>query len=85
VTTTTAGPGVNAAKLGTVPRSGGALQVTYGGKPLYYFFKDTRPGQVGGNLTDIWGKWSVVVTVKPAHPRSGGTATTNAGSGGVSF
>ena len=85
VTTTTAGRGVNAAKLGTVSRSGGSLQVTYGGKPLYYFFKDTRPGQVGGNLTDKWGKWSVVVTVKPAHPRSGGTPTTNAGSGGVSF
>jgi predicted lipoprotein with Yx(FWY)xxD motif len=85
VTTTTAGPGVNAASLGTVTRSGGSLQVTYGGKPLYYFFKDTRPGQVGGNITDKWGKWSVVVTVKPAHARSGGTPTTSAGSGGVSF
>jgi predicted lipoprotein with Yx(FWY)xxD motif len=85
VTTTTAGPGVNAAKLGTVTRSGGSLQVTYGGKPLYYFFKDTRPGQVGGNFTDKWGKWSVVVTVKPAHASSGGTPTTSAGSGGVSF
>ena len=81
----TAGPGVNAARLGTVTRSGGSLQVTYGGKPLYYFFKDTRPGQVGGNLTDKWGKWSVVVTVKPAHASSGGTPTTSAGSGGVSF
>jgi predicted lipoprotein with Yx(FWY)xxD motif len=85
VTTTTAGPGVNAASLGTVTRSGGSLQVTYRGKPLYYFFKDTHPGQVGGNITDKWGKWSVVVTVKPAHASSGGTPTTSAGSGGVSF
>jgi predicted lipoprotein with Yx(FWY)xxD motif len=86
VTTTTAGPGANAARLGTVTRRGGSLQVTYGGKPLYYFFKDTRPGQVGGNLTDKWGRWSVVVTVKPAHASSGGgTPTTSAGSGGVSF
>ncbi len=85
VTTTTAGPGVNAARLGTVKRSGGSLQVTYRGKPLYYFFKDTRPDQVGGNLTDKWGKWSVVVTVKPAHGSSGGTPTTSAGSGGVAF
>ncbi len=85
VTTTTAGPGVNAASLGTVTRSGGSLQVTYRGKPLYYFVKDTGPGQVNGNLTDKWGKWSVVVTVKPAHASSGGSPTTSAGSGGVSF
>jgi predicted lipoprotein with Yx(FWY)xxD motif len=84
VTMPTAGPGVNAASLGTTAGTGGALQVTYGGKPLYWFYKDTRPGQVGGNITDKWGKWSVVVTVKPAHG-SGGTQTTSAGSGGVSF
>jgi predicted lipoprotein with Yx(FWY)xxD motif len=87
VTTTTAGPGVNAARLGTVSGSGRSRQVTYSGKPLYYFFKDTGPGQVNGNLTDKWGKWSVVVTVKPAHASSGsgGSPTTSAGSGGVSF
>jgi predicted lipoprotein with Yx(FWY)xxD motif len=87
VTTATAGSGVNAASLGTVAGTGGALQVTYGGKPLYWFFKDTRPGQVGGNITDKWGKWSVVVTVRPAHGSSGsgGTPTTSSGSGGVSF
>ena len=61
VTTATAGSGVNAAKLGTVTRSGRALQVTYDGKPLYYFFKDTSAGKVTGNITDKWGKWSVVV------------------------
>ncbi len=59
--------------------------MTYRGKPLYYFVKDTRAGQVTGNLTDKWGKWSVVVTVKSAHASSGGTSTTSAGSGGVSF
>jgi predicted lipoprotein with Yx(FWY)xxD motif len=84
VTTTTAGSGVNASRLGTVIGTGGSLQVTYGGKPLYYFFKDARPGQVNGNLTDKWGKWSVVVTVKPAHPSTSSVGS-NAGSGGVSF
>ena len=36
---------------------GGALQITYGGKPLYLFVKDTAPGQVNGNMTNKWGKW----------------------------
>jgi predicted lipoprotein with Yx(FWY)xxD motif len=61
-----AGHGVNAAKLGTVKRANGALQVTYAGKPLYWFVGDKAAGQVHGNVTDTWGTWSVLVTVKPA-------------------
>lgn len=85
-----AGSGVTASKLGTVKRPGGVLQVTYGGKALYYFVGDTTTGEVNGNITDKWGKWSTVVT-KPAASTSGSgsTATTsggsNAGSGGASF
>src|ERR1700733_16038582 len=52
VTKATAGTGVSASKLGTIKRSGGALQVTYSGKPLYYFVGDTAAGQVNGNITD---------------------------------
>jgi predicted lipoprotein with Yx(FWY)xxD motif len=78
VTHATAGPGVSAAKLGTVKGVGGKLQVTYAGKALYFFFMDKAPGQVKGNVTDTWGKWSDVVTVKVA----GGTTTTTAGGGG---
>jgi len=76
-----AGTGVSAAKLGTVKRAGGALQVTYGGKALYRFFKDTAAGQVKGVTTDTWGKWSVVATKKPSGG-SGGTTTTTSPSGG---
>jgi predicted lipoprotein with Yx(FWY)xxD motif len=72
VTTTTAGPGVNRARLGTVSGNGGSRQVTYRGKRLYFFIKDTAPGQVNGNnLATPWGKWSVVVTAKPTHSSSG--------------
>lgn len=94
----TAGKGVSASKLGTVKRSDGALQVTYDGKPLYFFVADRSAGQVHGNLTDTWGKWSVFVTAKPAQsssssgttPTTGTTSTTGsggstAGTGGVSF
>ena len=68
VTKATAGTGVIAAKLGTVKAVGGARQVTYSGKALYYFVEDTAAGQVNGNkLTDPWGTWSVVVMAKPEH------------------
>jgi predicted lipoprotein with Yx(FWY)xxD motif len=76
VTKATAGPGVSAAKLGTVKGAGGALQVTYSGKALYWFVGDKAPGQVNGNVTDTWGTWSDVATVKPAS---------NPGTGGVAF
>jgi predicted lipoprotein with Yx(FWY)xxD motif len=65
-TKATAGSGVSSAMLGTVKRANGALQVTYGGKPLYLFYKDSSAGLVNGNLTDLWGKWTVVVTTKPS-------------------
>jgi predicted lipoprotein with Yx(FWY)xxD motif len=77
-----AGTGVNAAKLGTVKLSNGTLQVTYGGKKLYKFVGDTAAGQVHGNVTDTWGKWTAVVTVKPTGTGAGTTATTSSGSGG---
>jgi len=86
VTNAAAGSGVNAAKLGTVKRAGGRLQVTYAGKALYWFSFDTASGQVKGNVSDTWGKWSDVATVKPAGggttTTTGGTTTTTAGGGG---
>jgi len=82
VTTATAGSGVDASKLGTVTAAGGALQVTYSGKALYWFSKDKAPGQVHGNVNDKWGKWSTVVTVKSS---SGKKSKPNAGTGGTSF
>lgn len=88
VTKATAGKGVSASKLGTVKRSGGALQVTYSGKPLYFFVGDTATGQVHGNLTDTWGKWSAVVTAKSAKSSSSsgsGSGGSTAGSGGAAF
>ncbi len=71
----TAGAGVSAANLGTVRRRGHALQVTYTGKPLHWFVGDSVPGQANGNITDKWGKWSVVVLAKAAgsSPLTGST------------
>jgi predicted lipoprotein with Yx(FWY)xxD motif len=83
VTKATAGAGVSAAKLGTVKVAGGRLQVTYGGKALYWFFQD-KAGQVKGNVTDTWGKWSDVVLAK-ATGKPTTTTTAPGGGGGVGF
>jgi predicted lipoprotein with Yx(FWY)xxD motif len=85
VTKAKAGSGVSASKLGTVKRSGGVLQVTYSGKALYFFSGDGASGQVNGNVSDTWGKWSVVVTKKKSSSSGSNTGTTSSGSGGAGF
>jgi predicted lipoprotein with Yx(FWY)xxD motif len=81
VTKAKAGSGVNASKLGAKTLSSGVRQVTYGGKPLYYFVGDTAPGQVKGNVTDTWGKWTAI-TAKGTS--AGGSSSSGSSSGGSS-
>ena len=59
--------------------------MTYAGKPLYYFSGDTAAGQVHGNVTDTWGKWTAVVTVKAAAKTSSSGGSSSSGSGGAGF
>jgi predicted lipoprotein with Yx(FWY)xxD motif len=86
----TAGSGVQKSKLGTTKDAKGAKQVTYNGKPVYWFVLDSK-GTLKGNITDKWGKWTAVVVSKPSGSGSGTTTTTsntggsNAGGGGVNF
>lgn len=55
-----AGPGVRAALLGTTRRRDGRLQVTYAGKPLYYYAHE-GPGQVRCHNVNLnGGLWWVV-------------------------
>jgi predicted lipoprotein with Yx(FWY)xxD motif len=49
-----AGPGVTGT-LGTITRTGGALQETYDGHPLYTYVGDTAPGEAHGNNIDLNG------------------------------
>ena len=87
----TAGSGVTKSKLGVTTDSKGAHQVTYGGKPVYFFVEDSK-GTLKGDISDEWGKWTAVVVAKPKSG-SGTTPTTSnsggggssAGGGGVSF
>ena len=71
--------GVGVTGLGTITRTGGKLQVTYKGIPLYLFVGDHSAGQVNGNIKDPWGQWWVV---NPAHPHTAPTAQTTSGSSG---
>ncbi len=47
-TTPTAGPGVTG-KVGTIHRSDGTTQVTYNGRPVYFYSGDSAAGQTNGN------------------------------------
>lgn len=59
--TPAAGAGMDASKLGTVARTDGTTQVTYGGLPLYTFIKDTAPGTtLGQNVNAFGADWYVV-------------------------
>jgi predicted lipoprotein with Yx(FWY)xxD motif len=56
-----AGAQVAAPRLGTTKRPDGSLQVTYAGRPLYYYVGDRRPGQIlCQNVTEFGGVWRVV-------------------------
>ena len=52
------GAGGDSKLLGVTKRKDGQLQVTYNGMPLYYWFKDTKPGDVTGQ--DVGHVWYVV-------------------------
>jgi predicted lipoprotein with Yx(FWY)xxD motif len=83
-----AGTGVTAKLLGTIKRSDGKLQVTYGGKPLYLFSGDKKAGDVKGQGSGgIWHALtpSGAVVTKTVSTSSGktssGSGTSSSGSG----
>ena len=74
------GAGLKAAKLGTIKRPNGKLQVTYTKFPLYRYSGDHKPGQTNGEgVDDSPGTWYAVSTagtiVKGASGASGATTT----------
>jgi len=56
-----AGPGVKRSLLGTTRRRNGRRQVTYNGRPLYYYVGERRPGVIlCQNVDEFGGTWLVV-------------------------
>jgi predicted lipoprotein with Yx(FWY)xxD motif len=53
--TATAGTGVQAGLLSTAMQANGDSQVTYDGRPLYYFAGDAKPGDTNGQgVGNVW-------------------------------
>jgi predicted lipoprotein with Yx(FWY)xxD motif len=56
-----AAAGVNAKLLGTTRRRDGKLQLTFAGRPLYYYVGDRAPRQIlCQNVSEYGGLWLVV-------------------------
>jgi predicted lipoprotein with Yx(FWY)xxD motif len=56
-----AASGVQARLLGTTKRANGSLQVTYAGRPLYYYVGDRNKGQIlCQNVREFGGVWLVI-------------------------
>ncbi|WP_439657105.1 COG4315 family predicted lipoprotein [Lentzea sp. HUAS TT2] len=51
-------PGIKRENIGFVKRQDGATQVTIGGRPIYLFNKDEKPGDILGQ--NIGNKWFVI-------------------------
>jgi predicted lipoprotein with Yx(FWY)xxD motif len=71
--TATAGTGVQASLLSTSMQADGDSQVTYGGRPLYYFSGDAKPGDVNGqSVGDVWFALSADGELVKGKPATGG-------------
>lgn len=77
----TAGSGVSASGLSTITRSDGTKQVTYMGRPLYYYAGDTGPGMDNGQGLNGFGKLWWLVT--PTGASLTGKVTISGGSAGT--
>jgi predicted lipoprotein with Yx(FWY)xxD motif len=59
--TLSVGPGVKRSLLSTVKRRNGRRQVTYAGRPLYYYVGDTHAGQIlCQNVVEYGGTWLIL-------------------------
>ena len=80
----TAGTGVNAAMLGSTPRSDGGAQVTYNGHPLYLFAGDNKPGDTNGEgSTAFGGTWDALSAA--GGPVSAQSSNGSSGGGGYGY
>jgi predicted lipoprotein with Yx(FWY)xxD motif len=72
--------------FGTITRTGGSVQATYDGHPLYTFAGDTDPGQAkGNNLNASGGVWHEVTASGSVAPAPSTSPSSSSGSGGYGY
>jgi predicted lipoprotein with Yx(FWY)xxD motif len=76
----TAGAGVTGT-LGTITRSDGSTQASYGGHPLYTYAADSAPGQASGNGLNVSGGVWHEVTVSGSPAPAASTSSSKGGYG----
>lgn len=78
--------GANAAELSLISRPGGAKQVAYKGRPLYYYAGDTGPGMTNGQGLNAFGAkwWLISPSGSQVGGSSGSSNSSNGGYGGSS-
>jgi len=69
-------------KFGTITRSGGQLQATYDGHPLYTYAGDSSAGQTGGNGKNLSGGLWWAMTPSGAKPSAKPSASASSSGGG---
>ncbi len=72
-----AAEGADASLLGTTARTDGSTQVTYDGRPLYYYTPDTSPGDTNGQ--GVGGVWWVMAPSGEAITEAAGAEADGAG------
>jgi predicted lipoprotein with Yx(FWY)xxD motif len=85
-----AGSGAEAAKVGTTRRRDGAMQVTYGGHPVYFYAPDSKPGDTKGEgLNEFGAEWyALTPSGSKLEKGEGGAASSSGGtapSGGSGY
>jgi len=56
-----AGTGIKRSLIGTTKRRDGRSQITYAGRPLYYYVGDTKAGQIlRQNVVEFGGTWLIM-------------------------
>ena len=82
----TAGAGLTPAKLGTIKRPGGQMQVTYNGLPLYRYSADKKSGEVlGEGVGGVWFAVSSAGKIVKHAPAATTTTTPTTTSGGYGY